>query len=66
MKTSEKIMSEKEWRVFFYIIFFTMFVNYLAETKLNSDWEKKDTTPSSKNIKIVIDSSELIEIKINK
>jgi hypothetical protein len=34
--------------------------------KLQRDWEKKDTTPSSKNIKIVIDSSELIEIKINK
>jgi hypothetical protein len=66
MKVSEKIMSEREWRVFFIIIFFIIFLNGLAEMKLQRDWEKKDTTPSSKNIKIVIDSSELIEIKINK
>lgn len=66
MKVSEKIMSEREWRVFFCIIFFIIFLNGLAEMKLQRDWEKKDTTPSSNQIKIVIDSSELIEIKINK
>jgi hypothetical protein len=64
MRASEKIMSEKEWRMFIYILISISFINYLAEMKLQRDWERKDTISSSNHIKIIVDKSELIEIKI--